>query len=126
MIVSFFGNIVNMTSLNNAYKTDSFYEYSDVHNTNKLARHVNKTQRYKPYNAYKIKCNRKPCIKYASRSLADVLLEHRQLQTSVSSEDYYAWDFVEVVVEVLYANKCHESSTKQQVTCANQSSDNNQ
>ena len=53
-------------------------------------------------------------MKYTSRSLAGVLLEHRQLQTSVSSENHYAWDLLEVVVEVPYANKCHESSTQQQ------------
>ena len=31
----------------------------------------------------------------------------------MSSEDHYSWDLVEVV-EIPYANKCHESSTQQQ------------
>ena len=31
----------------------------------------------------------------------------------MSSEDHYAWDLVEVFVEIQYANKCHESSTQQ-------------
>ena len=92
---------------NNVYSTGSCI-------INKLARHAIKTQRYKPYDLCQIKCNRKPCTKSASRSLADVLLEHRQLQTSVSSEDHYAWDLVEVVVEIPYASKCHTSSTQQQ------------
>lgn len=96
---------------NNVYSTESC---SEAYSINKLARHANKTIRYKPYKVRQIKCNRKPCMKYASRSLADVLLEHRQLQTSVSSEDHYAWDLVEVVVEIPYANKCNESSTQQQ------------
>ena len=99
---------------NNAYKTESYYEYLDAYNINKLARYVIKTQRYKSYDLSQIKCNRKPCMKYASRSLADVLLEHRQLQASVSSEDHYASGLIEVVVEIPYAKICHKSSTQYQ------------
>ena len=53
-------------------------------------------------------------MKYASRSPADVLLEHRQLQASVSSEDHYASGLIEVDVEIPYAKICHESSTQYQ------------
>ena len=53
-------------------------------------------------------------MKYAPRSLAGVLLEHTQLQTSVSFDANNAWDLEEVVVEIFYANKCHESSKQHQ------------
>ena len=59
---------------------------------------------------------RKPCTKDRSRSLADVLLENRQLQSSVSSEDHYAWDLVEVAVEIACSNKCFEVLTQQQLS----------
>ena len=88
----------------NVYSTESCI-------SNKLARHAIKTQRYKPYDLCQIKCSRESSIKYASRSVADVLLEPRQLQISVSSEDHYAWDLVEVVV---CKTKCHEISIQQQ------------
>ena len=100
---------------NNACDTESSYEYSNACSY-KLARQSNKNQRFKPYDFSKAQSYRKPCAEYGSRSLADVLQEHRHLQTSVSSEDHYVWDLVEVVVEIPYSNECHENSTQQQTS----------
>ena len=64
---------------------DNSYSY-------KLNRHVNKTKRFKPYgrNSTTVK----------SVSTSDMFLEPRQLQTSVSLEDHYTCELVEVVVEI--------------------------
>ena len=50
-------------------------------------------------------------MKNASRSLAGVLLEHRQLQTSVFSEEHYAWDLVEVVVDVSLSDESSKGTS---------------
>ena len=78
---------------------DNSYSY-------KLTRHVNKTKRFKPYgrNSTRVK----------SGSTSDIFLEHRQLQTSVSLEDHYTCDLVEVVVEIPCSNISHGDSAQLQ------------
>ena len=79
----------------------------DNSNSYKLTRHVNKTQRFKPYfrNSTRVK---------SSVSTSDIFSEHKQLQTSVSLEDHYTCDLVEVVVEIPYSNICHGDSAQLQ------------
>ena len=71
----------------------------------KLTRRVNKTHRFKPYdrNSTRVKL---------SVSISDIYSEHRQLQTSVSLEDHYTCDLVEVV-EIL-CNIYHGNSAQLQ------------
>ena len=78
---------------------DNWYSY-------KLTRHVNKTKRFKPYgrNSTRVK----------SVLTSDIFLEHRQLQTSVSLEDHYTCDLVEVVVEIPCSNISHGDSAQLQ------------
>lgn len=64
-----------------------------------------KTQRYKPYNLNQVKntCTKshlRYCKAYQSVTLFGVLEEHKQLQTLVSTEQHYACDLVEIIVEV--------------------------
>ena len=49
-------------------------------------------------------------------SLVDVLIEHKQLKTSFSSDDHYAWHLVEVVVETPFSNRNTEVSTTKQLS----------
>lgn len=49
-------------------------------------------------------------------TFTDVLLEHRQLKTSIASENHHAWDLVEVVVEIPCSGKYTEVSTQQQLS----------
>ena len=82
----------------------------------KLTKQTTKNHRFKPYVVSKAHSDRKACTKVRPRSLAEVQQEHRQLQSSVSSEDHYAWDLVEVVVEVPCSDKCFGVSTQQQLS----------
>ena len=79
----------------------------DNSNSYKLTRQVNKTQRSKPYirNSTRVK---------SSVSTSDIFSEHKQLQTSVSLEDHYTCDLVEVVVEIPCSNICHGDSAQLQ------------
>ena len=72
----------------------------------KLARHVNKYQRLQPYDRKSAR------VKSISRS--DIFSEHKQLQTSVSLEDHYTCDLVEVVVEIPCSNIYHCDSAQLQ------------
>lgn len=79
------------------------------------AKHTKKKTRFKPYD------KSKPCLDNRSKTSADVLKEHTRLQKIVSSEEYYAWDLVEVIVEVPSSNvqACIDNSQE-----CNQSQDN--
>ena len=74
----------------------------------KLTRHVNKTHRFKPYD--RNTCSTRVKL---SVSISDIYSEHRQLQTSVSLEDHYTCDLVEVV-EIPCSNIYHGNSAQLQ------------
>ena len=82
----------------------------------KLTKHTNKNQRFKPYPVSKCNTIKQKCKNKMSLSLTDVLLEHTQLRTSVSFEDHFTWDLVDVVVEIPDPNKYIEISTRQQLS----------
>ena len=85
----------------------------DNSNSYKLTRHVNKTQRFKPYykNSTRVK---------SSVLISEIFSEHRQLQTSVSLEDHYTCDLVEVVVEIPSSNVSHGDSAQLQSSNASE------
>ena len=83
--------------------------YLLFHLPNSLARFVSLENKYAV-------SNRKTCTKDRPWSLAEVQQEHRQLQSSVSSEDHYAWDLVEVVVEIPCSDACNGVSTQPQLS----------
>ena len=95
----------------NAHETELRHEHSNK-SYYKLTKQMNNAHRFKPY---AVSC-RKTCTKNRPRSLAVVQQEHRQLQSSVSSEDHYAWDLVEVVVEIPCSDTCNGASTQQQLS----------
>ena len=82
----------------------------------KLTKQTTKNHRFKPYAVSKVHSYRKACTKFRPRPLAEVQQEHRQLQSSVSSEDHYAWDLVEVVVEIPCSDTCNGVSTQHQLS----------
>ena len=93
----------------NAHETESRHEHSNKSYC-KLTKQTNNTQRFKPY---AISC-RKTCTKDRPRSLAEVQQEYRQLQ--LSSEDHFAWDLVEVVVEIPCSDTFNGIPTQQQLS----------
>ena len=95
----------------NAHATELRHEHSNK-SYNKLTKQTNNTHRFEPY---AVSC-RKTCTKDRPVSLAEVQQEHRQLQLSVSSEDHYAWDLVEVVVEDPCSDTCNGIPTQQQLS----------
>ena len=84
---------------------DNSYSY-------KLTRHVNKTKRFKPYG--------KKSTRVKLVSTSDIFLENRQLQTSVSFEDHYTCDLVEVVVEIPCSTISHGDSAQLQSSNASE------
>ena len=96
----------NFNDCHNCLQQESSTIVHDNSYSYKLTRHVNKSQRFQLYDRKSTR------VKSISRS--DIFSEHTQLQASVSLEDHYTCDLVEVVVEIPCSNISHGDSAQLQ------------